>query len=250
MPWYSSGSGDTDATSSSSASLLHSIYGSQASQLLFSDHRSTGEGVRSEAATTNFRQRAPRLRPKSSPASTMATRQRRQQLRPAVAVVLAFQEPALPDADSDDSLDYVAGMSLQQTLWRGIQSDSSTSTPSLEAGGVAAMGSRSRRPISASVVRLRSPPSAPPPRLRRPPSAPLRRPPSASGGMVLRPQGPPTVQPRRPPSAPITRTPSAPMTRPGRPPSAPPEKLRRPPTAPTQRRYTRPKTALGISVSP
>ena len=78
MPWLTVGSGSTtDLDSASSLSLLHSIYGSQASQLPFSE---TDLGPRSPlapASATPWRQR-----PKSSPAATLAARTRDRLLQP------------------------------------------------------------------------------------------------------------------------------------------------------------------------
>lgn len=82
MPWLSVGVSSTDLDSASSLSLLHSIYGSQASQLPFSDYESETSflGTRSECPqTTASAQR--RQRPKSSPAAALAAREH-QQLRP------------------------------------------------------------------------------------------------------------------------------------------------------------------------
>jgi len=82
MPWLSVGVSSTDLDSASSLSLLHSIYGSQASQLPFSDYESETSflGTRSECPqTTASAQR--RQRPKSSPAAALAAREQ-QQLRP------------------------------------------------------------------------------------------------------------------------------------------------------------------------
>lgn len=223
MPWFSSGSRVTAEleSSSSSASLLHSIYGSQASRLFFADYSS--EEVLSEMAptsTTNLHTRTRHDRPKSSPVSVMATRMQRRfsSMQPEAGLQLT----------------------LQQTPLHNIELDTS-STETLETAAVY-VGTRGRRPISASVTRLQGPISAPATRPRRPPSAP-----------IARLQGPPSVpvaRPRRPPSAPAVRSqrpPSASTARPRRPPSAP---ATGPPSASThtQRRFNRPRTALGIRV--
>lgn len=224
MPWFSSGSRVTAEleSSSSSASLLHSIYGSQASRLFFADYSS--EEVLSEMAptsTTNLHRITRHDRPKSSPVGVMATRMQRS-LQPETGLQLT----------------------LRQTPLHNIELDTS-STETLETAAVY-VGTRGRRPISASVTRLQGPPSAPATRPRRPPSAP-----------IARLQGPPSVpaaRPRRPPSAPAVRSqrpPSASTARPRRPPSAP---ATGPPHGPpsasthTQRIFNRPRTALGIRV--
>ena len=72
MPWLSVGAGSsTDLGSGSSLSLLHSIYGSQASQLPFSDSDLGPRSPLTPASATSWRQR-----PKSSPAATLAARTR------------------------------------------------------------------------------------------------------------------------------------------------------------------------------
>ena len=84
MPWYSMGSRiNNEMDSSSSASLLHSIYGSQASQLTFSDHPSeySLSGAtnvyslpgRGNSVTTL--QRRSNSRPKSSPVHAITARE-------------------------------------------------------------------------------------------------------------------------------------------------------------------------------
>lgn len=83
MPWLSVGASSTDLDSSSSLSLLHSIYGSQASQLPFSESDTSITGTRSEAPLIPALAADWRQRPKSSPAATLASRAReRHQLRP------------------------------------------------------------------------------------------------------------------------------------------------------------------------
>ena len=89
-PWYSRGHSRTDLDAGSSVSLLHSIYGSQASQLPFSDYDSDVDllATKSDYLPTNRRSSSPALpqrrltRPKSSPASVIEAReqQRRQHL--------------------------------------------------------------------------------------------------------------------------------------------------------------------------
>ena len=87
IPWLSVGVSSTDLDSASSLSLLHSIYGSQASQLPFSDYDSETSfpGTRSECPQTSASVQR-RQRPKSSPAATLAARElaarERQQQRP------------------------------------------------------------------------------------------------------------------------------------------------------------------------
>ena len=90
-PWYSGRQSRTDLEAGSSVSLLHSIYGSQVSQLPFSDYDSDvdlltarsdylpGADRRSSASALPQRRLT---RPKSSPASVIEAReqQRRQQL--------------------------------------------------------------------------------------------------------------------------------------------------------------------------
>lgn len=72
MPWLSVGaSSSTDLGSASSLSLLHSIYGSQASQLPFSDSDLGPRSPLAPASATPWHQR-----PKSSPAATLAARTR------------------------------------------------------------------------------------------------------------------------------------------------------------------------------
>ena len=77
-PWYSVGASRTDLEASSSHSLLHSIYGSQASQLFYSDYDSETslQGTRSTEYVPPNRTRSQRAlnRPKSSPASVIAAR--------------------------------------------------------------------------------------------------------------------------------------------------------------------------------
>ena len=83
MPWLSMGASSTDLDSSSSLSLLHSIYGSQASQLPFSESEASITGTRSEVPLNPASAADWRRRPKSSPAATLASRGReRHQLRP------------------------------------------------------------------------------------------------------------------------------------------------------------------------
>ena len=79
MPWLAVGaSSTTDLDSASSLSLLHSIYGSQASQLPFSESDLGPRSSLAPASATPWRQR-----PKSSPAATLAARTSdRQLLRP------------------------------------------------------------------------------------------------------------------------------------------------------------------------
>ena len=89
-PWYSGGHSRTDLEAGSSISLLHSIYGSQVSQLPFSDYDSDVDllATKSDYLPSNRRSSSPALpqrrlaRPKSSPASVIEAReqQRRQHL--------------------------------------------------------------------------------------------------------------------------------------------------------------------------
>ena len=89
-PWYSGGHSRTDLEAGSSVSLLHSIYGSQVSQLPFSDYDSDVDllATKSDYLPANRRSSSPALqqrrltRPKSSPASVIEAReqQRRQHL--------------------------------------------------------------------------------------------------------------------------------------------------------------------------
>ena len=89
-PWYSGGHSRTDLEAGSSVSLLHSIYGSQASQLPFSDYDSDVDllATKSDYLPANRRSSSPALpqrrltRPKSSPASVIEARaqQRKQHL--------------------------------------------------------------------------------------------------------------------------------------------------------------------------
>ena len=92
-PWYSVGQGGsrTDLEAGSSVSLLHSIYGSQVSQLPFSDCESDADllATTSDYLPRNIRSSSPALqqrrlaRPKSSPASVIEARERqRRQLQP------------------------------------------------------------------------------------------------------------------------------------------------------------------------
>ena len=91
LPWLSAGGSHSELESASSLSLLHSIYGSQVSQvLLASDDSDTSLlAVRSD---TRWAQERPTLdarsgRPKSSPAATRLEREKRKRasLRPASA---------------------------------------------------------------------------------------------------------------------------------------------------------------------
>ena len=83
-PWYSGGHSRTDLDAGSSLSLLHSIYGSQASQLPFSDCDSDVDllATKSDYLPRNLRSSSPVLsqrklaRPKSSPASVIEARER------------------------------------------------------------------------------------------------------------------------------------------------------------------------------
>ena len=89
-PWYSGGHSRTDLEAGSSVSLLHSIYGSQASQLPFSEYDSDVDllATKSDYIPANRRSSSPALpqrrlnRPKSSPASVIEARaqQRKQHL--------------------------------------------------------------------------------------------------------------------------------------------------------------------------
>jgi hypothetical protein len=89
-PWYSGGHSRTDLEAGSSVSLLHSIYGSQVSQLPFSEYDSDVDllATKSDYLPTNRRSSSPALpqrrltRPKSSPASVIEARaqQRKQHL--------------------------------------------------------------------------------------------------------------------------------------------------------------------------
>ena len=83
-PWYSGGLSRTNLDAGSSASLLHSIYGSQASQLPFSDCESDADllATKSDYLPPNLRSSSPVLpqrrlaRPKSSPACVIEARER------------------------------------------------------------------------------------------------------------------------------------------------------------------------------
>lgn len=92
LAWYSVGStspSNLDLNSSSSASLLHSIYGSQVSQLPFSDYGSENSFLgdanllsNKSGSLTNLQKKRCNVRPKSSPVSAMAAReQQRKQLQ-------------------------------------------------------------------------------------------------------------------------------------------------------------------------
>ena len=89
LPWLSFGASRTDLHEASSVSLLHSIYGSQVSQLTFSDYESETSlpGTQSEFLTGSSAVAQRRLyRPKSSPAATLAAReQQKKQARPGSA---------------------------------------------------------------------------------------------------------------------------------------------------------------------
>lgn len=215
MPWLSVGSqiaADLES-SSSSASLLHSIYGSQSSQLLLSGHSSHGL---SEAAPHG---KKTHIRPKSSPVSRVQRR-----------------------SPSSSLVQHDGEVVLRQTPLHRIQVDIGSSTEAEDFP----VGPGSAQLISVPVARLQGPPSPTAPRMRRPPSAPPTRSQRCAGTPASRPRRPPSApvtRPQRPPSAPVFRPRS-------RPPSAPAERPRRLSSGILiQQRSSRPKTALGISVS-
>ena len=93
LPWLSSGGNRTDLDSSSSLSLLHSIYGSQVSQVLqASDDSETNLFATSSESPRHVDQHFPAQcrsrRPMSSPAATRLEREKktRPSLRPASAL--------------------------------------------------------------------------------------------------------------------------------------------------------------------
>ena len=228
--------------SSSSASLLHSIYGSQADQLLLSSSEVAPGGPRSVAhdfllqtggSSANLqRARAGRVRPKSSPAGTIASRMQRRAAQPALAVRQAPQRDHFPGKSAVE-------LTVRQTPLRDHFPRNSAAEPELTVplrdhfpsnslveltvwptssqGSDTELGFDSQQMRSSSTTAIR-------PRTRRPISASVAR-------------------PRRPPSSPTTR--------PCRPPSAPAVRPKRPPSASAQQRVgvSRPKTALGINVS-
>ena len=84
-PWYSGGRSRTDLDAGSSVSLLNSIYGSQASQLPFSEGGESDIDLlatKSDYLPPNLRSSSPALpqrrlaRPKSSPARVIEARER------------------------------------------------------------------------------------------------------------------------------------------------------------------------------
>ena len=180
MPWYhSTGNRDDGFESSSSASLLHSIYGSQASQLLFSSSSgyvssessmpggSTEKVAASPVASasaapqghgmqrTRLLQRS-RVRPKSSPVSGIVSRsQRRCEV---MAVELTVRRTLVEQYTSEAA--QLGGEDRQ------VSGSPLSPTPPLEREGkpMARGGGRSRqmarRPASAAVGSQRRPPSA------------------------------------------------------------------------------------------
>jgi len=210
-----------------SESLLRSIYGSQASQLLFSDYGNEqfgGErdrfrpapppGLRASTSLTNLPRR--RMRPQSSPVATLASRTQMRQYAELTDDPGALQEE-LEILDVDSDLELASSSHLPSSA------ASRTSLPNVRPGS-AAVPRQGRplgaRPASASV----SGPGGRPSRVR-PASAAVsgqRQPPGeqpASAAVV--------AGLRRPASA---------------------AKQRRPPSASTLWRFTstRPQTALGI----
>ncbi len=93
LAWLSVGASRTDLEAASSASLLHSIYGSQASQLPFSESESSLPATQSEFLPRTMSPAAQRRypsRPRSSPAATLLAREQQKQAgasRPGGSVV-------------------------------------------------------------------------------------------------------------------------------------------------------------------
>ncbi len=221
MPWYhSTGNRDEGFESSSSASLLHSIYGSQASQLLFSS--SSGyigsESSLSAAATAERGSASPAAVPLPTPSSQALQRTRLQQRRarpnssPVSVIVSRAQRR---------SVDPMAALTVRKTSIEQYDSEA------------AALEDPDR--ISAAGL-----PLSPPPK-------PIR-----GGGVVVLPLSPP-LEPIRGGGVVVTDGGGrSPARRPAS--AAAVAGQRRPPSASQvggQRRasYTRPKTAIGI-VSP
>lgn len=139
--------------SSSSVSLLHSIYGSQASQLLFSDNGSESSFSASKPGSLSNMQRrmTTRVRPKSSPASTIASRM---QLRKQSAVELTVQRTPLQQQISPDLSPLELGRPGE------VEGVEEVGRPIVRSAGGYIRGTV--RPASAAVTSQRS---------RRPPSA-------------------------------------------------------------------------------
>ena len=180
MPWYhSTGNRDDGFESSSSASLLHSIYGSQASQLLFSSSSSGYIGSESNmSAAVGSTERIPaspaashlasqghslqktkpqrsRVRPKSSPASGIVSRAQKRSEGMAVELTVRKTSVDQYTPDMPHLIEDEDGISSELLL---------SSQPPPQGAGVGTRGGRgrqvARRPASAAVTSQRRPPSA------------------------------------------------------------------------------------------
>ncbi len=183
MAWCTPlGNRDLETSPSSSASLLHSIYGSQASQLLFTKYcSSSGEEevarphtpdlqlTASPACSSIALQQRRKLptRPKSSPASTMAARMQQQKVQYVAGKLTLLRTPLNLRPESSHVVDLSLRGAHHADLTRETGTTTGTTTgtrPSLNrrvpAGYEASTRPRCRRPSSASVSRPQRPPSA------------------------------------------------------------------------------------------
>lgn len=186
-PWYhSTGNRDDGFESSSSASLLHSIYGSQASQLLFSSSSGYGsesnmpaaaagtavgsiEKARGSVATGQASaaqeghgrlQKARlqhRVRPKSSPLSGSASRAQRSQQPMSVKLSVrktSIEQYKMPE---EAQLEGAVGWSSEQPPPSPVVAEPRGAAMTAEGGRGRQLA---KRPASAAVTSLRRPPSA------------------------------------------------------------------------------------------
>ena len=150
-PWYSGGHSRTDLDAGSSVSLLQSIYGSQVSQLPFSDYDSDVDllATKSDYLPSNRRSSSPALpqrrlaRPKSSPASVIEARERQRR----------HQQLAPSDVDGYGVVESAARVAVRRpgsAMLRQRPGTASGRTRIARGRPVSAAGSRTQRPSSAA----------------------------------------------------------------------------------------------------
>ncbi len=153
LAWYSVGASSTQLDAgASSYSLLHSIYGSQASQLPFSDFDSDASliATRSEQHVNSRISPTPRRRlsrPKSSPASVIAAREQlrskpTQQARPGSALNRQPTQQARPGSTPNKQ---PRPGSAARRIVRGRPASAAVGRPSSAASTVSGGASPSRR---------------------------------------------------------------------------------------------------------
>lgn len=123
LPWLSVGASRTDLESTSSLSLLHSIYGSQVSQLPFSENSETSlVEVRSDLLPSASPPRHRLARPKSSPAASLVAREQQKRVqrpgsalqRPSGAIGSRLRRPASSHPGRRPSSAYRGGGGARQ----------------------------------------------------------------------------------------------------------------------------------------